>query len=258
MYFSAGVISKTICLCAAATGVCLGILPPQPTPPDEFGEKYTDPSASPHGEGYSAGHPIATRLLKFLRFDYNAASRTSFLSYFPYLFSTSAVFMSTLDIFHTLGLFPQIIPIEHTAAARTFNGQLIIGLTLTVTSSAARLVAFQNLGRFFTYRLSILPDHKLITHGLYSHVRHPSYTAILTLIAGVSLTVTAPGSVLYDSLGVESTRKLMTVIAVVIAVLTRLAVHRTGIEDQVLREEFKEEWEGWARVVKYKFIPGVL
>ena len=32
---------------------------------------------------------------------------------------------------------------------------------------------------------------------------------------------------------------------------------RAEAEDRVLREEFGKEWEEWARVVKYKFIPGL-
>ena len=166
--------------------------------------------------------------------------------------------MSTLDTLHTLDLFPQVIPVKHTTAARAFNAQLIIGLVLTTTSSALRVVAFRNLGRFFTYQLTILSDHKLVTHGLYSYVRHPSYTALLFALVGVFSTVTAPGSVLHDFLGVKFTRKLMVMLALGVASLVPLMIRRANVEDQVLRKEFGKEWEEWARVVRYKFIPGVL
>jgi protein-S-isoprenylcysteine O-methyltransferase Ste14 len=34
-------------------------------------------------------------------------------------------------------------------------------------------------------------------------------------------------------------------------------VKRAEVEDQVLKEEFGKEWEEWARVVKYRFLPGL-
>jgi len=98
----------------------------------------------------------------------------------------------------------------------------------------------------------------LVKHGLYSYVRHPSYTAVPFVFSGVLLTVTAPGSVVYDYLGIDLTRKLMVVLALVITRITYVFMCRAEIEDQVLRKEFGKEWEEWTRTVKYKFIPGVL
>lgn len=68
---------------------------------------------------------------------------------------------------------------------------------------------------------------------------------------------TAPGSVLYDYLGVKSVRKLTIVLALGIASLVPSAVHRASIEDKVLRNEFGKEWEEWAKVVRYQLLPGV-
>jgi len=227
-------------------------------PPDELRKKFNNPSIATDSESCSAEQPAVTRSPTSPRFDYKAASATFSLSYFPYIFSTWVVFMSTLDTIHTLDLFPQIMPINHTATARRFNVQLIAGLTLTIAFSALRFTAFQTLGRFFTYQLSILSDHKLVTHGLYSYVRHPSYTAVPFVFTGVLLTVTAPGSVLYDYLGVYLAGKLMSVLALAIACGTYVFMCRAEVEDQVLRKEFREEWEEWTRKVPYKFIPGVL
>ena len=232
--------------------------PPQPIPSGESREKYNDPLTPSPDEGHPADRQTGAYLLTSPRFDYKAASAKFGTTYFPYIFSTWVVFMSTLDTFHALDLFPHIMPIGHKTTIRAFNTQLIIGLMTTIAFSTLRIVSFQTLGRFFTYQLSILPDHKLVTHGLYSYVRHPSYTAILSMFAGVLLTVTAPGSVLYDSLGVESTERLMILLALAIAYGTYVFAHRASVEDQVLRKEFGREWEEWARVVRYKFIPGVL
>ena len=255
MYLSAEAIAKSVWLYVAAIGVCLCTVPPQPIPPDKLREKYDDPSIASESEGRPAITPPPTPP----RFNYEAASATFSLSYFPYIFSTWVVLMSTLDSSHTLDLlYPRVLPVGHTGAAQTFNPQLIAGLILTTAFSALRFAAFRTLGKFFTYQLSILPDHKLVTYGLYSYVRHPSYTAVPFVFVGVLLTVTAPGSVLYDYLGAESTRKLMIVLALAIARGAYVFLRRAEIEDQVLRKEFGKEWEEWAQVVRYRFIPGVL
>lgn len=227
-------------------------------PPDELRKKFNNPSIATDRENCSAEQPAVTRSPTSPRFDYKAASAAFSLSYFPYIFSTWVAFMSTPDTIHTLDLFPQIMPINHTATARAFNVQLIAGLTLTIAFSALRFAAFQTLGKFFTYQLSILSDHKLVTHGLYSYVRHPSYTAVPFVFTGVLLMVTAPGSVLYDYLGVYLAGKLASVLALVIAHGTYVFMCRAEVEDQVLWKEFWEEWEEWTRKVPYKFIPGVL
>ena len=258
MYLSAEAISKSACLYVAALGVCICTVPPQPIPSNELCKKFNDPSTATDGKNCSAEQSIITRSPTSPRFDYKAASARFGLSYFPYIFSTWVVFMSTLDTVHTFDLFPQIMPVDHAAAAREFNVQLIVGLALTVVFSALRFTAFQTLGRFFTYQLSILSDHKLVTHGLYSYVRHPSYTAVPFVFTGVLLTVTAPGSVLYDYLGSYSTKKLIIVLALVVARVTYVFMCRAEVEDQVLRKEFRDEWDEWACRVPYKFIPGVL
>jgi len=246
MHLSAGAIAKSVWLYVTAAGVCLSIIPPQPKPAVDFRKKFNSPK------------PVATDSSVPGWLNYKAACATFTLSYFPYLFSTWVVSMSALDTFHALDLFPRVVPADHTTTARTFNAQLIAGLILTNAFTALRFAAFQTLGRLFTFQLSILPDHKLVTRGVYSYVRHPSYTATPFIFAGVLLTVTAPGSALYDFLGKVSTRKLMIVLGLAAARGSYVLVDRAEVEDQVLRREFGEEWEEWARVVRYKFIPGLL
>lgn len=260
MYLSTETVAKSVWLHVAAVGVCLCTVPPQPIPSEKLREKYSDPTTATNGDD-SAGQPAVARSPTSPRFDYKETSAKFSLSYFPYIFSAWVVLMAALDAFHALDLYPRVTPGDHIATARsagTFNAQLVVGLVLTTVFSALRFTAFRTLGKFFTYQLSILPNHKLVTHGLYSYVRHPSYTAVPFVLAGVLLTVTAPGSTLYDCIGVDWTRRLMIVSGLEIIVGAYVFMRRAGIEDQVLRKEFGKEWEEWARVVRYKFIPGVL
>ena len=258
MYLSAEAIAKSVWLYTAAAGVRFAIIPPQPKPSDTFCKKFHESKTIPDDENSSAKQPAVVHPPTSPRFDLKTAAATFTLSYFPYLFTTWVFFMSTLDTFHTFDLFPQIMPVDHTSAARKFNAQLIAGLILTTAFTALRFASFRTMGKLFTFQLSILPDHSLITHGVYSYIRHPSYTATPFIFAGVLLTITAPGSVLYDYLGFDLTRKLIIVLGLAAARGSYVLVGRAEVEDQVLRKEFGEEWEEWARVVKYKFIPGLL
>ena len=247
MHLSTEAIAKSAWLCITAIGVCLAMVPPQPKPSQKSREKFDAPSTASDGEGCPDIAPPW--------FDFKAAIATFGISYFPYLFSIWVVCISALDVIHALDLFRDFMPVAHTTAARTINTQLIIGFILTASSTAFRFSAFQTMGKLFTYHLAILPDHKLVTHGVYAYCRHPSYTAISFIYVGVLLTITAPGSVLYDHLGVDLTRKLMTVLGLAATRGSYEFVRRAEVEDQVLRREFGKEWEEWARKVPYKFIP---
>ena len=258
MYLSAETITKSAWLCVAAIGVCLSMAPPQPVPPDDLRKKYEDPGTVSDNESRSANYLTVTHSPTSPPFDYKTAGVAFGTFYFPYIYLAVVVFITTLDTLHALDLFPHIMPVDHTMAAKTFNGQLLVGLTITTSSSALRFAAFQTLGRFFTYQLSILPKHELVTHGLYSYARHPSYTALVLGYAGTFLRVTAPGSVLYDYLGVDAMRKLTIVLALAIGCVVYAFIRRAEIEDRVLQKEFGEEWDEWARVVRYKFVPGIL
>lgn len=248
MFLSAEAVAKSVWLSVSAVAVCLAIIPPQPKPQKEFREKFDKAPTAPRAK---------TRSTATHRFDYKSACATFTLSYFPYLFSTWVVAINTLDIIHTLNLFPSIMPIPHTTAAETFNTQLIAGLVLTTAATALRFAAFHTLGKLFTFQLAILPEHKLVTHGIYAYCRHPSYTATPFIFWGILLMITAPGSVLYDHLGVGSTIKLMTALGLAATQGSYVLVSRADLEDQVLRKEFGKDWEEWVRRVPYKFIPYV-
>ncbi len=50
-----------------------------------------------------------------------------------------------------------------------------------------RIWAVLTLGRHFRTSVRILDDHKLVTHGPYRFLRHPSYTGGLITVAGIGL-----------------------------------------------------------------------
>ncbi|OSC99256.1 ICMT-domain-containing protein [Trametes coccinea BRFM310] len=145
------------------------------------------------------------------------------------------------------------------ASKLSLHPTFLLGASLLLFGAAIRKACYTTLGRYFTFQLAILKQHKLVTWGPYAVVRHPSYTGMLASIAGVLLMQLSPGSWLALS-GVLDTRLGRTVIGVwtVWNVLLMIGfVRRVPKEDAVLRKEFGAQWEEWARKVPYTLIPYV-
>lgn len=62
-----------------------------------------------------------------------------------------------------------------------------LGLAMFVISVIVRLTAIRTLDRFWSLHLEIREEHKLITHGIYNHVRHPAYAAIMLEVTSIPL-----------------------------------------------------------------------
>ncbi len=70
----------------------------------------------------------------------------------------------------------------------------IAGTTIVTAGFLIRVVAQATLKRNYSGTLRIREDHQLITHGIYSHVRHPVYTGvILSALAIPIYTTSLPG-----------------------------------------------------------------
>lgn len=63
----------------------------------------------------------------------------------------------------------------------------LVGLAVFALGTAFRVATMMALGRMFSLRVSVEDDHRLITHGLYARVRHPSYTSVIVLCIGIAL-----------------------------------------------------------------------
>ncbi|PIL22656.1 hypothetical protein GSI_15348 [Ganoderma sinense ZZ0214-1] len=134
------------------------------------------------------------------------------------------------------------------------------GTFLCLIGGIMRIFCYRALGRHFTFELSIRKNHKLVTDGPYSIVRHPSYTALIMVTIGTLLCLTGTGSWLAES-GIMSTlvgRLLVVVWAAEVAWIPIVMVLRVGTEDEILQKEFKDEWLAWSRRTPYKLIPGIM
>jgi protein-S-isoprenylcysteine O-methyltransferase Ste14 len=149
----------------------------------------------------------------------------------------------------------------------------VLGMLILLAGGTFRLSAFRTLGRHFTFDLAVLKDHKLITSGPYAIVRHPSYTGLVGMMWGTTITIGSRGSwtreILWETLMQGSTISHATpswlpwaqtfgalMIIGQAVVLTGIAT-RTRTEDEMLRKEFGKQWTDWARVTKWKLFPGI-
>jgi protein-S-isoprenylcysteine O-methyltransferase Ste14 len=64
----------------------------------------------------------------------------------------------------------------------------VFGIALMLLGICFRWIAIYTLGKYFTRRVTILPDHRLVQTGLYKYVRHPSYAGFLIGDLGLGLT----------------------------------------------------------------------
>lgn len=64
---------------------------------------------------------------------------------------------------------------------------MVSSIGLMWAGIALRWWSFRTLGRYFTFQVMTSPDQPVITSGPYRYLRHPSYTGILLILAGVGV-----------------------------------------------------------------------
>ncbi len=119
------------------------------------------------------------------------------------------------------------------------NFWLGFGLPLIIGGLVIRWIAILQLGNSFTVDVAINKDADLKTDGIYEKVRHPSYSGMLMIITGFSVTMSSFSSF------------LVLVIPVTIAVL-----YRIGVEESALLNEFGERYGKYIKATK-RLIPWI-
>jgi len=64
-----------------------------------------------------------------------------------------------------------------------------LGVALAFPGVGFAIWARHHIGRYWSARVSILTEHKLVSTGPYGRIRHPIYTGILVALAGTALVV---------------------------------------------------------------------
>lgn len=124
------------------------------------------------------------------------------------------------------------IPVSFTPYGRLAWGQLlwqVLGLASIVAGIWIRYSAMRTLASYFTYRVEIQPQHRLVETGLYRFVRHPAYLGQLLVFLGIGLALANWISLLSLALPIG------------LAFSRRIAV-----EEQALRQHFGGAYEAYA------------
>ena len=112
-----------------------------------------------------------------------------------------------------------------------------LGLSIIIAGMILRISAILSLKKRFTTTISIQNDHSLKTDGLYSLIRHPSYTGSLISFAGLGISF---GNWL-------SFITLMLPITVVF-------IYRISLEEKMLSAHFGKKYEEY-KVKTKRLIP---
>ncbi|KIK38153.1 hypothetical protein CY34DRAFT_15222 [Suillus luteus UH-Slu-Lm8-n1] len=135
----------------------------------------------------------------------------------------------------------------------------LAGSLTTVVGGVVRLCCMSTLGKLWSFQLSIRKEHRLMTSGPYSIVRHPSYTAFLLQYIGFIVMYGSPGSWMRQS-GILQVPFMKAIAAITFVVFTACALlvsTRPAVEDEMMHHAMGEEWESWAKKVNYRLLPGI-
>ncbi|CAL1711905.1 unnamed protein product [Somion occarium] len=137
-----------------------------------------------------------------------------------------------------------------------------LGVFFTILGMSIRLSCYRALGTFFTFDLTIMPSHKLITSGPYAIVRHPAYIGSLCAILGLCITNLTPGGWIVEcdvlGRGLFGLATRATFFVALYGWWIAVGIYRAQIEDGELRKLFGKEWDQYAAAVPYWFVPGIL
>ncbi|KDR74294.1 hypothetical protein GALMADRAFT_575367 [Galerina marginata CBS 339.88] len=137
----------------------------------------------------------------------------------------------------------------------------IFAWVCTISGAFIRRSCYRNLGEMFTFQVSLRRNHKLVTSGPYSFVRHPSYSSGALALSGALMCHTIPGSWAVECSGIFQPSWAGPLIAtcwLIASIMGTLVIApRLEQEDALLKRRFGSEWDAWARNVPYRLLPGL-
>lgn len=115
----------------------------------------------------------------------------------------------------------------------------LAGLVLMAAGLLFRFWSIHVLGRHFTVDVAIGEDHRIVRHGPYRWLRHPSYTGALATFFGFGLCL---GDV--------------AALACVGIPVTAAFLRRIRVEERVLARAFPVDYPAYARETR-RLLPGI-
>lgn len=115
-----------------------------------------------------------------------------------------------------------------------------IGIVFIWGGIVLRCTAVLTLKRAFTLSVQTTKDQHLITKGVYRIARNPAYTGSIVSLLGIALAY----------------RNILGVVFVLLLCLICYGV-RIHVEEKALKAQFREEFEQYCAVTKFRLIPGI-
>lgn len=112
----------------------------------------------------------------------------------------------------------------------------IVAIVLAIVSLWFAVAAIRELGRQWSLTARVTEDHKLVTTGIYNHVRHPIYTAMLGMLVAT---------------GIVSSHWVGLLLGLLIFLIGTAI--RIRFEEKLLGDAFGDEFSDWK-----KRVPGLI
>jgi protein-S-isoprenylcysteine O-methyltransferase Ste14 len=136
-----------------------------------------------------------------------------------------------LAIVISTGVFPSfrsLFPFANLPDGNSGAVRFSAGIVLMWIGFVYRQWSVATLGPLFRTTVFVQDDHRLITHGVYSWIRHPSYAGLLLTVLGNSLTF----------------GNWLSLVAGIGVMLLALA-WRMHVEEQAMRNRFGGEYDNY-------------
>ncbi|KAG0249938.1 hypothetical protein BG011_008797 [Mortierella polycephala] len=120
-----------------------------------------------------------------------------------------------------------------------------------------RTWSFRTLDRFFTYSLTIRPNHRLVQNGPYRYLLHPSYTGLILAGTPYIFSLANEGYWTYiikPTMPFPIQGSVLTIGGLLLSY--GLALFRVRGEEKMLAQHFGSEWDQYASQ-RWRFIPFV-
>jgi protein-S-isoprenylcysteine O-methyltransferase Ste14 len=109
----------------------------------------------------------------------------------------------------------------------------VAGIILMLCGYAVRTAAARTLGRFYSRTLRMKDDHRVVSEGIYSSIRHPGYLGVMLMFLGAGLAAAN-----------------YIVLAAIAALIIPAYLHRIAVEERMLFSALGKDYAEYARRTK--------
>ncbi|KAK7444747.1 hypothetical protein VKT23_015064 [Stygiomarasmius scandens] len=139
----------------------------------------------------------------------------------------------------------------------------LFGYLLIFTGGYIRITSQRLLGKYFTWEISFKEGQKLCTTGPYSLVRHPGYLGLWLIRFGINFVQSTNSwsglllrECLYPRYALIGTGFIWENYVFTASLLWWMTF-RAKWEDDLMKENFRDEWNRWAQKTRYRIVPFV-